>query len=254
LSFTSNYDFQPSSNLTPGVKWLFIINIGLFFVAQIPGVREVISHFAFHADTFLPYQWFTYMFLHFDALHLFFNMLCLFFVGNHIEEALKTREFIAYYLTCGVGAALLGYVVSIFSAIPMVIGASGAIYGLLYALYRINPEAVIYLIVIPIKLKFFLLIMGFFSFAMVLDSSSGTAHFAHLGGLLTGIAWFRYSDSAIFIYRGWRNKQENKEAEVEVNIKQGVDEILEKISREGMGALTKKERQFLNKASNRFKD
>jgi len=254
LSLTSNHDFQPSSNLTPGVKWLFILNIGLFFLAQIAPVREVLGHFAFHADSFLPYQWFTYMFLHFDPFHLFFNMLCLFFVGNHIEEAFKTREFMAYYLTCGVGAALLGYVVSIFSAIPMVIGASGAIYGLLYALYRINPEAVIYLIVIPMKLKFFLLIMGFFSFAMVLNSDSGTAHFAHLGGLLTGIAWFRYSDSLLFLYHGYKNKQETKETEKEGDIKREVDDILEKISREGMGALTKKERQFLNKASNRFKD
>ena len=82
-------------------------------------------------------------------------MLNLFFVGIAIEQVFRTREFLYYYFACGIGGALLGYIVSLFGDVPMVIGASGSIYGLFYAMYRINPEAVIYLIVFPVKLKFF---------------------------------------------------------------------------------------------------
>jgi len=255
LSSSSNYDFQPSSNLTKGVKWLFIVNIAIFFLAQVPAAREVLYPLAFQPSEFRPYQWLTYMFLHFEAMHLFFNMLSLFFVGIAVEQVLRTREFMAYYLTCGVGGALLGYVVSLFGSVPMVLGASGAVFGLFYALYRIYPEAVVQVFfVLPVKLKYVLLVMGLISLAMVLDRSSGVAHFAHLGGLLTGMAWFRYSDSFVYLYRQWKSKRIKQDVIETEQVKKGVDEILAKISREGMGALTKKERQFLNKASNHFKD
>lgn len=255
MNYPSQEVFQPNSSLSPAVKWILIINIAMFFIAQIPAAEPFLRQIVFDTGQFRPYQWFTYAFLHFEPLHLIFNMLCLFFVGITVEEHLRTREFTYFYLACAVGGALMGYVVSTFAGGSIVVGASGAIYGLLYALYRIHPEVqILAFFVIPIKLKYFLVLMGLISLALIFNTTDRTAHFAHLGGLLTGIAWFRYSDSVIYLYQSWQSKKGQQEVMKEEEIKKNVDQILEKISKEGMGALTKKERQFLNKASNRFKD
>jgi membrane associated rhomboid family serine protease len=241
--------------MTRAVKWILIINLVMFFVAQFPAAETFLLHIIFNTEQVRPYQWVTYAFLHTEPLHLIFNMVCLFFVGITVEEHLRTREFTYFYLTCAIGGALMGYVVSAFAGGSLVVGASGAIYGLLYALYRIHPEVqILAFFVIPIKLKYFLVLMGLISFALIFNTSDRTAHFAHFGGLLTGIAWFRYSDSVIYIYQSWKSKRGHQEELKEEEIKKSVDQILEKISKEGMGALSKKERQFLNKASNRFKD
>ena len=231
------------------------MNIGLFFIIQIPAANEWLFHLRFDSTRFLPYQWVTYMFLHSGTLHLLFNMVSLFFAGIAVEQSQRTKEFLYFYIFCGIGGALLGYFVSAVTGTPFLVeGASGAIFGLFYALYRFYPDATMLIFfVFPMKIKHALLLLGLISLALMFESSGGVAHFSHLGGLLTAIAWFRYSDSIVYLYDGWKRKQEVKNEEIDIDVKKNVDEILEKISKEGIGALTKKERQFLNKASNRFR-
>jgi len=200
------------------VKNLLIIN-GIMFLADIVLTRfgidlsNVLGLHFFMASGFMPFQLLTYMFMHGNFSHLFFNMFALWMFGNTLENIWGPKRFLMYYILCGLGAALLQegvqyieYVtqlshyqnVNIGSAvIPMseylnymtTVGASGAIYGLLLAFGMMFPNSLIYLyFVMPIKAKWFVigyavieLLTGIFS------SGDQVAHFAHLGGMLVGL-------------------------------------------------------------------
>lgn len=200
------------------VKNLLIIN-GIMFLADVVLTRFGIDlnsilglHF-FLASGFRPYQLLTYMFMHGNFSHLFFNMFALWMFGNTLENIWGARRFLMYYLLCGLGAGLMQegvqyieYVTQLShyqnvnigtGLIPMseylnyltTVGASGAIYGLLLAFGMMFPNSLIYLyFVMPIKAKWFVigyavieLLTGIFS------SGDQVAHFAHLGGMLVGL-------------------------------------------------------------------
>ncbi|MBF0198162.1 MAG: rhomboid family intramembrane serine protease [Planctomycetes bacterium] len=204
------------------------------------------------------WQAITYMFMHADFGHIFGNLIGLCFLGVYLEPVMGTRAFVRYYLICGLGAAFLGYGIGLFAVQDApVIGASGAIMGLLYAVYCLFPDATVYIFfTIPVKIKYLVLIVGVLSFAMILESD-GTAHFAHLGGLLTGLAYFRYGDELGSYFRQFRAQQVQKQIvkheEEQTLVKEEVDRILAKISKEGMGALSQKEKNYLKKASQKYK-
>lgn len=200
------------------VKNLLIIN-GILFLSDIVLVRFGIDlsailglHF-FMASDFQPFQLVTYMFMHGNFSHLFFNMFALWMFGNTLENIWGPKRFLLYYILCGLGAGLMQegvqyieYVTTLSqyqnvnmgtSVIPMAeylnlmttVGASGAIYGLLLAFGMMFPNSLIYLyFVMPIKAKWFVigyavieLLTGLFS------SGDQVAHFAHLGGMLVGL-------------------------------------------------------------------
>lgn len=215
-----NNQYSPTgfSFLPVVVKNLLIIN-GIMFLADIVLVRFGIDlsgmlglHF-FMASGFRPWQLLTYMFMHGNFSHLFFNMFALWMFGNTLENIWGTKRFLIFYLLCGIGAGLMQegvqyieYVTQLShyqnvnmgsNIIPMseylnymtTVGASGAIYGLLLAFGMMFPNSLIYLyFVMPIKAKWFVigyavieLLTGIFS------AGDQVAHFAHLGGMLVGL-------------------------------------------------------------------
>lgn len=199
-----------SMPLTPYVKWLLIINVGVWFFLQVlveqtfklvsitnilalqPG--QVLFQFSL-------WQIFTYMFLHSTSAmtHILFNMLMLWFFGSELEERWGGRKFLGYYMGCGIGAAVIYvFCIGIYSALtggqlPLripVIGASGAIFGLLVAQGILFGERVVHFFMIfPMKTKYFVTLMGFLQIASLLTTGFAggeVAYLAHLGGLLSG--------------------------------------------------------------------
>jgi membrane associated rhomboid family serine protease len=142
---------------------------------------------------------FTYMFLHAGLFHILFNMLALWMFGTEFERMWGTRYFLKYYLTTGVGAGLLTV---LFSLLPFgfaqqvyvsnIVGASGAIYGLLLAYALYFPDRPIYMyFLFAVPAKYFVLIIGVIAFYSSLGSGSGIANATHLGGLVVGYIMLR---------------------------------------------------------------
>ncbi len=195
-------------NLTPAVKKILFVTIGVWFFGQLIVEKmlgiPLTSWLALYPNKvvfdFYIWQVATYMFLHtLSPMHILFNMLLLWFMGSELEQRWGARFFFLYYFVCGVGAAFL-YVIGItlYAAttghqsglyVP-VIGASGAVFGLLLAYGIIFGERVIYFfMVFPMKAKYFVLIMGLVEFVSLMTSGVGggeVAYLAHLGGIATG--------------------------------------------------------------------
>lgn len=138
------------------------------------------------------WQFFTYSFLHSGIFHILFNMLILWSLGSELESRWGAQTFIAYYFVCALGAALLYGAISLVGLgfrleIPL-IGASGAIYGLLLAYGILFGDRVMYFfMVFPMPAKYFVMILGAVEFISSISSGGdGVAHTAHLGGMLTG--------------------------------------------------------------------
>ena len=141
------------------------------------------------------WQLVTYMFIHAGLFHIIFNMLALWMFGTELERIWGTRFFLKFYFITGIGAAVLTILISLlpFTATRQlyasdIVGASGAIYGVLlaYALY-FPDRKIYYMMLFPIRARIFVLIMGAVAFVSSLSESGGVANATHLGGLL--IAW-----------------------------------------------------------------
>lgn len=161
------------------------------------------------SEFFQPYQLVTHMFMHGDIMHLFFNMFALFMFGPPLEMTWGPRRFLLFYLVTGLGAMVLYLFVKYLELqtgnvspnvinIPM-LGASGAVFGILAGYGLLFPNSVIQLLFppIPLKAKYFVaiyagieLFSGISAFARV--SNGGVAHFAHVGGALFGLLLVLY--------------------------------------------------------------
>lgn len=211
--------------LTPVVKWLLILNVGIWFFFQIlaEGIFKIPFTqffslvparviFEFHI-----WELFTYMFLHsLQITHILFNMLMVWFFGAELEQRWGGKFFLFYYLFTGVGAALLycaglgayaaftGSQAGLF--IP-VIGASGAVFGLMLAQGILFGERVIYFFMLfPMKMRYFVMLMGGIQIASLLTSgvSGGeVAYLAHIGGLVSGYI-------ALLLMGRWKNYENFK--------------------------------------------
>ncbi|MEN0059293.1 MAG: rhomboid family intramembrane serine protease [Bdellovibrio sp.] len=194
--------------LTPAVKWLLIINVAVWFLFQV--ILEGFLRVPFTGIfglfpgrvlfDFQVWQPVTYMFLHsMQVTHILFNMLMLWFFGAELEQRWGTKFFLIYYMTSGIGAAVLyclgvwGYALvtgSQTGLIVPVVGASGAIFGLLLAQGIIFGERIVYFFMLfPMKTRYFVALMGLVQIASMMTSSVGggeVAYLAHLGGLVSG--------------------------------------------------------------------
>lgn len=137
-----------------------------------------------------PWTLVTYIFIHASVLHLFFNMVVLYFFGIALERRIGNRQLLTIFFVSGVLSAI-GYTFlsqPIFNITPgMMVGASGAIYGVFAALAILEPDLRVYLyFAIPMKLKYALLLFALFDFLMI-NSSDMIAHTAHLSGLFVGL-------------------------------------------------------------------
>jgi membrane associated rhomboid family serine protease len=141
----------------------------------------------------------TYMFLHAGVFHLLFNMLALWMFGTELERIWGTREFLKFYFVTGIGAGVLTALVSLLPfgftrqlEQSIIIGASGAIYGLLLAYALYFPDRRIYMyFLFPIPAKYFVMIMGALAFYSSISERSGVANATHLGGLLVAFIYLK---------------------------------------------------------------
>jgi membrane associated rhomboid family serine protease len=179
---------------TRTVKMLIIANVGVYLLQT---VYHLFSSYYldFHfglvptlvTHEFMVWQFVSYMFLHAQwPFHIFFNMLTLYMFGNELERYWGTRQFVSYFFITGIGAGICSWAVSMEGRIPIV-GASGAIFGLLLAYGLTYPNRIVYLnFLLPIKVKWLVLIMGAFAFISSLGPDSEVASIAHLGGMVVG--------------------------------------------------------------------
>jgi membrane associated rhomboid family serine protease len=190
--------------LTPVVKNLIIINTVVFLLqVLLPGLHltEYLSLWNVRSDYFKPYQLFTYMFVHSPEgfSHIFFNMLTLVFIGPLLESYWGPRRFLMFYVICGIGAGVFNVLIDLFFGVgsfSIMLGASGAIYGVLMGFGMQFPNMEIMLLIppIPIKAKYLVFLLGGMTF--LLDRSGNVAHFAHLGGVIV----------AFILIQIWRSK------------------------------------------------
>lgn len=183
-------------------KNILIINLLVWLACTIAGARGIplvgyLALFPVNSGLFNVYQLLTSMFTQFEFWHLFTNMFAVFMFGRILEQYWGAKKFLIYYMTCGIGAGLIQLLVSYLTGdISPVIGASGAVFGVLLAFGMLFPNAPLYLmfIPIPIKAKYFVIGYGLLELYMGLANRMGdnVAHFAHLGGMLFGIILILY--------------------------------------------------------------
>ncbi len=192
----------------PVVKNLIIINVLVFAATALLPVGETIQEWGalwLGTPLYHSFQFVTYMFLHADFEHIFFNMFALWMFGRTLEYELGQRRFLTYYMVCGVGAALLqGLVAWCFGELPLVlVGASGAVMGLLLAFGVLHPNVPIYFIFFPVPIKAKWFVIGYAVIELLLGwrGVGNVAHFAHIGGMLWGfllLHWWKRRGTIYF--------------------------------------------------------
>lgn len=271
--------------LPVAIRTLITLNVAVFIFQILLGIfstyysNALIQAFAFYPEwqtaLFQPWRLVTYMFLHGGAFHLLFNMLWLWWMGRAVEERLGPRTFTVIYMGAGIGGALLDIVFAQFLGLNYVIGASGAVYGIMVSFAMLFPTMPIMLILLPpIQARY--VVAGLIALDVLLvGSQDGTARIVHLGGAGIGYLlmraqqqghdlssyllpieqlWYRLKGS----YQKQKSKPKNKNmysvSDVEIvdeTDQSELDEILEKISKKGYDGLTKEEKKKLFELSNK---
>lgn len=184
-------------NITPLVRTLIIINVIVFLTQNLLEglyVTQYLSLWDFKSGLFRPYQFFTYMFAHGSFMHIFFNMLAFASFAPILESYWGEKKFLAFYIITGMGAGVIYAIFNYF--FPgnggYMLGASGALYGILMAFGLQFPNLEIMLLFppIPLKAKYMVFVMGFITYAM--DRSGSVAHLAHFGGALVAYLVMTY--------------------------------------------------------------
>jgi membrane associated rhomboid family serine protease len=244
--------------VTPWVKRLIIANVVVFFLEQtVAGVTNLLALVPFYILT-RPWTAVTYMFVHDPngITHILFNMIGLYFFGPRVEERLGSNRFIALSLLSGIAGALLSV---IFAPMNPIIGASGAVLGVMFAFARFWPTAQIYVWFIPLEARVWVILLVLYNiYSGMTGSRGGVANFAHLGGMggawLFLLWWERHQGTKKFraktvapvgkdILGNWRKIDTQKVHEVN---RDEVNRILDKISATGLGSLSAQERLFLS--------
>lgn len=177
--------------MTPWVLRLIAANVFVFLLQGVMSPRvfgELVLIPAYLPVR--PWTILTYQFLHGGPLHLGFNMLALFFFGPRLESRLGGPRFLGLYLVSGVAGAVL----SVLTPMSPIIGASGAVFGVLLAFARYYPRERIYIwAVIPVEARILVVFLALFSIWAGFSGGGGNvAHFAHLGGFVGGWIYLRF--------------------------------------------------------------
>jgi membrane associated rhomboid family serine protease len=275
----------------PVIKALLISNVaiyllaaffGAFRIGEFPLAAIINDIFALYpiGGGFEVWQLFTYMFMHGEFKHLFFNMFALWMFGMDLENEWGSKKFLMYYLACGIGAGISNlFVGPLFSPPAPTVGASGAVYGILLAFGLMYPDRPIFLyFLLPIKARYFVIMfLALEIYFGVTGTENGIAHFAHLGGAAVGFVmlmvymgriplgqwwsdWRSAMSRPIRYGDGYRERYHEKVSDArytdvhdEDEIDQArIDAILDKIGREGYQNLTEEEKRILFEASKKL--
>ena len=181
--------------MTRVVRALIAINVGVAFIAAtVVQPQELDAAFAFRQGPLASTWWtaFTYMFLHAGLIHLALNMYTLWLFGPRLEHVWGARGFLLFYMWCGLGGAVIH---AIFGGGGEIVGASGAIFGVMLAYAMSWPRDEVYLLgVLPMRvatLVAMLTLSSLFVGYLTQGEAGGIAHFAHLGGFLFGFIYLK---------------------------------------------------------------
>ncbi|MFW5947517.1 MAG: rhomboid family intramembrane serine protease [Gemmatimonadota bacterium] len=262
--------FTFGHGMTPWVQRLLIANVVVFLVLL--AVPALGGWLAFVPAEILTRPWtpVTYMFVHAGFLHLFFNMLILFFFGPPLESMWGGTEFLKYYLVAGLGGAAL----SLMFPRTGVIGASGAIYGVMLAFAMNWPDSRVYIwFLFPVKVKWLVAFLAAVSVLSLMGGrDDGVAHLAHLGGFAAGFLYLRFQDRVEMQLGQIRRNVAKRRFSVTVGGEEGgaprtppprrreeervldeVDRVLDKISESGLSSLSEEELELLDRVSRKYR-
>jgi membrane associated rhomboid family serine protease len=191
-------------NITPVVRNLIIINVIVFLVQNFlpiraswcdeflysPGLTGIISLWPIGSCAFAPYQFFTYMFAHGGMGHIFFNMMALASFGPTLEIYWGEKKFLLFYIVTGIGAGIIYASVNYWRGVAMgsMLGASGAVYGVLTAFGMLFPNLELTLMLTPIRIKAKYIVFLVGGLTYLTDRTGSVAHLAHLGGIIVAFA------------------------------------------------------------------
>ncbi|QQE12851.1 rhomboid family intramembrane serine protease [Planctomycetota bacterium] len=275
---TSTYGGMGRMTNTSMVTWILIITVVMYLLQTIMGDAMRMSWLNptewgnFNFDQGLKggqvWRLITYQFLHAGFLHILFNMLMLYWFGPTMERWLGSKRFLAFYLLCGAAGAVM---MTVLSMIPnllelggatQLVGASGAITGIIIGVAMISPpEQMIRLLIPPIPIKLRTLawfIVGMSVFTIIVGGANSGGEAAHLGGAAFGFVLLKFP-----WLLGWANRisfgsvsEKGREArhaykqQKNENFDAEVDRILDKVREHGLHSLTKKEKKVLQQATN----
>jgi len=244
--------------ITPAVKWLLIVNTAVFLLgALIPPLGTAIINWlsvdpTSWATALQPWRLVSYQFLHGNLLHIVLNMIVLFFLGPTLERHWGSRRFVLFYLGCGVAAGLsylLLMALGVVGAGPL-LGASGAILGVLAACAILFPQFIVFLIIIPMPIRVFAVVMTLlYVVNIIAEGRNAGGDAAHLGGMAAGAAYIlllpRLERLKLKLHaQSWEKRMEESR-----KLRFEVDRILAKVHRFGLHSLTTREKRMLKKAT-----
>ena len=252
---------------TDAIKILVSVNFGIYILQSVSGKEDVFFRlFGLVPSTFISdlmlWQPFTYLFFHapfyssVGISHILLNMLGLWVFGRELEEAWGKTKFLRYYFTTGIGSGLITYFFQISSDNP-VIGASGAVYGILLAYGISYPNRMLYIWgLIPVRSMWLVIIMGSIAFFGLLGNADGISHVTHISGMLIGYVLlkkkWRWRDIWFAIRKKTIEFQVQRYEEKSIKnkmLQKDIDVILEKIQKVGFIGLSDKEKSKLYEAS-----
>jgi membrane associated rhomboid family serine protease len=254
------FSYKPAL-FTDAIKILVSINFGIFLLQTI--ARTEGMFFPLFGlvpklvwSEFMLWQPFTYLFFHGSIWHVLINMFVLWMFGSELERLWGKEHFLKFYFVTGVGAGLVTMIIGLNSTTPIV-GASGAVYGVLLAYGLTYPNRTVYLYgIIPIKSLWFVIGIGVIAFMSSFDNVSQISHLTHLSGMVIGYLMLkrpvRFNDLWFSIRKRtleYKIKHEEKKVSQHQAIEREIDGILDKINREGFDSLTNEEHDRLYKGS-----
>ena len=257
-----NLSFKPKI-FTDAIKILIIINVGLFLLRFVAKSQiDLAGIFGLSPNTVWPMIWqpITYMFIHGDLFHVLINMFVLWMFGSEMESIWGRAQFLRYYFLTGVGSGLVWLLFNAGQSYSVLIGASGAIYGILIAYGMMFPNRTVYLyFMIPIKVKWFVVFLGAVAFLSSFNNNTNISHLTHLSGMVIGFVYLRYywhwKDFRFSVHKQieeFRSSISSKRDQKKIEMQNEVDQLLDKINDAGYDNLTEEEKDLLYRASKDF--
>ena len=257
-----NLSFKPKI-FTDAIKILIIINVGLFLLRFVAKSQiDLAGIFGLSPNTVWPMIWqpITYMFIHGDLFHVLINMFVLWMFGSEMESIWGRAQFLRYYFLTGVGSGLVWLLFNAGQSYSVLIGASGAIYGILIAYGMMFPNRTVYLyFMIPIKVKWFVVFLGAVAFLSSFNNNTNISHLTHLSGMVIGFVYLRYywhwKDFRFSVHKQieeFRSSISSKRDKKKIEMQNEVDQLLDKINETGYDNLTEEEKDLLYRASKDF--
>jgi membrane associated rhomboid family serine protease len=273
---------SPSYRITPWVGRLIIANaVVLLLRMTLFTSPDIVSALQFAPSTAFtqPWTFLSYMFVHAGLLHLVANMLMLYVFGTSVENRMGSRNFILYYLFCGVGAAVFSLLLAGLLPVGAFIGASGAVLGVAVAFACFWPETEMIVFPLPFPIKARTLVIGLVVIDVIASRvwpNDGVAHIAHVGGALFGFIFFRAqwwlsrrgpsepvrSVERVVLVQSGSSEPDRRTPVTPLRprsrnesdpVKAEVDRVLDKISERGISSLTPAERRFLDEVAKKKK-